>query len=95
MGLTLGVGSLTQPGQIIYAESGHRCLTVAADGIHIESQDNCEQIPVLPTRQFSYDSGHIVNANGKCLDAGDMANGTQLALTTCNGAAPSQQWQIK
>lgn len=87
-------GAQIPQGLIIYALSGQRCLTVAADGIRIESQGNCEQTPI-PRREFNYDNGQIKNVNGSCLDAGDMANGTQLELASCDNTAPSQQWQIK
>ena len=40
--------------------------------------------------------GRIISATGfgTCLDAINMANGTQLVVNPCNGAT-SQQWQIK
>jgi hypothetical protein len=84
-------------GRTIYAESGHRCLTVlgggTAAGTPVESS-LCNEGP----QAFGYLFGEIqvsvsVGAQ-QCLDAGDMANSTQLVINTCNGS-PSQQWQIK
>ena len=46
-------------------------------------------------QQWYYYGGLFINPNsGMCLDAGDMANGTQLVIEPCNGSI-SQAWQIK
>jgi hypothetical protein len=44
---------------------------------------------------WEYLDGAIYNpASDKCLDATNMANGTQLVINPCNGGT-SQTWQIK
>jgi hypothetical protein len=46
-------------------------------------------------QQWTYDNGQIRYPHGGlCLDAGNMGNGTQLQVNTCNGSN-SQTWQIK
>ena len=44
---------------------------------------------------WEYNNGQIINAHsGLCLDATNMANGTQLIMNDCNGGT-SQNWYLK
>jgi hypothetical protein len=46
-------------------------------------------------QNFYFYNGQIVYIKaGLCIDAGNMANGTELFINKCNGSA-SQYWQIK
>jgi Ricin-type beta-trefoil lectin domain len=82
-------------GITIYALGGQRCMDVAfagtADGTIVWSYP-CNG---TGAQQWYYYRGQLVNIHaGKCLDAGNATNGTQLVIRTCN-SSNSQQWQIK
>jgi alpha-galactosidase len=82
-------------GTTIYTVGAQRCLDVyyagTAPGTIVES------FPCNGTgaQTWYYFNGELVNLNsGLCLDATNMADGTQLVINWCNGA-DSQNWQIK
>lgn len=47
-------------------------------------------------QQWYFYNGFLFNPNsGRCLDAGNRANGTGLVINDCDNGKESQHWQIK
>ena len=100
------VGFPGSGGETINALGGQRCLTVAggADngfppGTPVLSEVCATNvINTINDQVWAYSNGAFLIGIGRgepaCLDATSMANGTQLVVNPCNGAA-SQNWQIK
>jgi len=82
-------------GSTIYALAGQRCVDVQGAGTTPGTKVWSYSCNGTVAQVWNYIDGTLRNPNsGLCLDAGNMANGTQLIINTCNGAA-SQNWQIK
>jgi Ricin-type beta-trefoil lectin domain len=79
----------------IYTEGGQMCLDVVGGGTAPGTPVDSYTCNGTPAQQWYYDDGLIVyGRTDLCLDAGNMANTTQLIVNTCDGSN-SQQWQIK
>jgi len=91
-------------GSMIYTMGGQRCLDLDMSGVQPYTypvvSNPCDPNSPTQTSWLTY-AGSIISgyAGGSCLDATNMANGTQLVVTLrCTGdIAPSPQWlwQIK
>jgi len=93
-------------GSTIYALGGQRCMTVQGSGIAPGTPVVSSVCNGSAQQQFYYLAG-VANYSGqiifnlnlygyanRCLDAGNLADGTQLVINECNGSN-SQVWQIK
>ena len=82
-------------GPTIYTLGGQRCLDVVGAGTAPGTNVWSYTCNGTVAQQWTYDNGQIRYPHGGlCLDAGNMGNGTQLHVNTCNGSN-SQTWQIK
>ncbi len=82
-------------GETIYTVGGQRCLDVVGAGTAPGTRVWSYTCNGTVAQKWTYVNGAIGYPNaGLCLDAGNMANGTQLIVNTCNGSN-SQSWQIK
>lgn len=71
------------------------CLDVAYAGTAAGTTVNLYPCNGSVAQQWYFYNGRLYNPNsGKCLDAGNRANGTRLIINYCSTAS-SQQWQIK
>jgi Ricin-type beta-trefoil lectin domain len=84
-------------GWTIYTEGAHLCLDVLGGGT--KPGTPVQSYPCNGTgaqQWYYYNNGLIYNLHSNlCLDAGNLANGTQLIINTCNSSSASQQWQLK
>jgi Ricin-type beta-trefoil lectin domain len=82
-------------GPTIYTLGGQRCLDVVGAGTAPGTNVWSYTCNGTVAQQWTYDNGQIRYPHGGlCLDAGNLGNGTQLHVNTCNGSN-SQTWQIK
>jgi hypothetical protein len=82
-------------GITIYALGAQRCLDVLYGGTAAGTKVDSATCNGTGAQQWYYYRGQLVNINsGKCLDAGNSVNLTQLVINSCNNSN-SQQWQIK
>ena len=94
----------TIAGFTIYAMAGHRCLGVRggviAAGTPVESQlcnAGAGQVWMYYGGTIGLAATFVTGQTELCLDATNMANGTQLVVNKCVGfpSVTSQNWQIK
>jgi hypothetical protein len=82
-------------GRTIFALGGQRCLDVSGGSKSPRAPVVSSTCTGHASQQWYYFEGTIVNQNSAlCLDAPDLAQGTQLKTNLCVNLR-SQQWQIK
>jgi hypothetical protein len=82
-------------GLTVYTVGGQRCLDVVDAGTAPGTKVQSFICNGTVAQQWTYANGAILYPfAGLCLDAGGMANGTQLIVNVCN-ASNSQFWEIK
>ena len=83
-------------GWTVFTEGAHLCLDVFGGGTTPGTRVVSATCNGTGAQQWYYADGFIVNYPSKlCLDATNLANGTQLIINTCNSGSVSQQWQLK